>query len=81
MSRRLVAALACRNDGSRLYGKPLQNIVEGKTILDQIVDAIRLIPAIDAIVLGISEGSANLPFVEKARAYGVSHIVALNKME
>jgi spore coat polysaccharide biosynthesis protein SpsF len=75
VSRRLVAALACRNNGSRLYGKPMQNIADGKTILDQIVDAIRLCPAIDAIVLGISEGSANLPFVEKATEYGVSHII------
>ena len=24
--RKLVAALACRNKGSRLYGKPLQNL-------------------------------------------------------
>lgn len=75
MSRRLVAALACRNNGSRLYGKPLQNLFDGKTILDQIVDAIRLCTAIDAIVLGISEGSANLPFVDKAREYGVPHII------
>ena len=26
MKRKLVAALACRNTGSRLYGKPLQKI-------------------------------------------------------
>ena len=25
-SRKLVAAIACRNNGSRLYGKPLQNL-------------------------------------------------------
>ena len=26
MSRKLVAILACRNGGSRLYAKPLQNL-------------------------------------------------------
>ena len=36
--RRLVAALACRVQGQRLYGKPLQNLAAGKTILDQILD-------------------------------------------
>ena len=79
MSRRLVAALACRNNGSRLYGKPLQNLIDETTILDQIVGAIRLCPAINDIVLGISEGSANLPFVEKAREYGVGHIIGDQK--
>jgi spore coat polysaccharide biosynthesis protein SpsF len=79
VSRRLVAALACRNNGSRLYGKPLQNLIDETTILDQIVDAIRLCPAIDDIVLGISEGSANLPFVEKACEYGVGHIIGDQK--
>ena len=26
MRRKLVAAIACRNQGSRLYGKPIQNL-------------------------------------------------------
>ena len=40
MKRKLVAALACRNQGSRLYGKPLQNldIEKGIRIIDNIVD-------------------------------------------
>lgn len=78
-SRRLVAALACRNNGSRLYGKPLQILIDDTTILDQIVAAIRLCPAISEIVLGVSEGSANLPFVEKAQEYGLSHIIGDQK--
>ena len=38
--RKLTVALACRNTGSRLYGKPLQNldIDNGITILDQIIN-------------------------------------------
>ena len=36
MERKLVAAIACRNQGSRLYGKPIQNldVEDGITILD-----------------------------------------------
>lgn len=74
MKRRLVAALACRNDSSRLYGKPMQVLLEGMTILDQIITALKSIPAIDAIVLGISAGSANAPFAEVADAHGIGHI-------
>ena len=35
MKNKLVAALACRNQGTRLYGKPIQNldVKKGITIL------------------------------------------------
>jgi len=75
--RRLIAALACRNEGSRLYGKPLQNldIKRGITILDHMVELIRTIPVIEGIVLGVSEGSANVPFIEYAGKKDIGHIV------
>lgn len=72
--RRLVAALACRNNGSRLFGKPMQNLIGETSILDQIVAAIRRCDVIDDVVLGISEGAANDIFVDKAHAYGVGYI-------
>ncbi|MEQ9397808.1 MAG: hypothetical protein RJQ04_01445 [Longimicrobiales bacterium] len=77
MSRRLVAALACRNQGSRLYGKPLQNLdVEaGVSILDNVVGCLERQPCIDAVVLGVSEGRANQVFVDYARAHGLDWIV------
>lgn len=75
MTRRLVAALACRANGSRLYGKPLQNLAGSTTILDQIVAAIRSFGCVDEIVLGISEGTANLVFLDYARDNGLRHIV------
>ena len=79
--RRLIAALACRSEGSRLYGKPLQNLdIERRiTILDHIVDVIRTIPVIEKIVLGVSEGSANLPYIEYAAKKGIGHIVGSEK--
>ena len=61
MDRKLVAALACRNQGSRLYGKPLQNLdqVRGTRIIDNIVDNLKSIKSIDEIVFGISDGQEN----------------------
>ena len=40
MKRKLVAVLACRNGGSRLYAKPLQNLdeVNKVTIIQYIID-------------------------------------------
>jgi len=75
MRRRLVAALACRNTGTRLYAKPLQRIDAEHTILDQLINALRRMPMIDEIVLGISQGNANLAFVDVAQARGLRHIV------
>lgn len=75
MKRRLVAALACRNQGSRLFGKPLQRINDRLTIIDQIVGALKRFPIVDEIVLGISEGVVNLPFVDVAHQHGVSFIL------
>ncbi len=74
MKHRLVAALACRNNGSRLYGKPMQTLVNDITILDQIIAAIKRFPIIDEIVLGISEGDANAPFVGMAHKHCISYI-------
>ena len=41
--KKLVLALACRNNGSRLYGKPLQSldIKSGFTIMDNIINSLK----------------------------------------
>lgn len=75
MSRRLVAALACRVDGRRLYGKPLQILGGDVTILEQMVSAIRTFPIVEEIVLGISEGAANLTFIDVAHALDCRYIL------
>ncbi len=74
--KKLVAALACRNQGSRLYGKPLQNldIDNGITILDNIINCLQKISAIDAIILGIADGVANDAFVEYANDNNIGYI-------
>lgn len=77
MQRRLIAAIACRNQGARLYGKPLQNldVQKGVRILDNIVACLQTIPCIDGIVLGISEGSENDIYRHIADEKGLSYIV------
>jgi spore coat polysaccharide biosynthesis protein SpsF len=72
--RRLIAALACRVGGARLYGKPLQNLVGEQTILDQILATVDHLDAIDTAVLGISEGIENQPFVDVAKGHRIPYI-------
>lgn len=77
MSRRLVATIACRNQGSRLYAKPLQNldVQRGVRILDNVVDCLSTIVCIDAIVLAISEGGENDVYRSIAIDKGLPFIV------
>jgi len=79
MSRKLVAALACRVQGTRLYGKPLQNLEPGVTIIDHILACTSATPEIGESVLGISEGVENMPFTNIAKRHGVAYIVGDQK--
>ena len=77
MNKKLIAALACRNQGTRLYGKPVQNLdIENKiTILDNIISCLHTITCIDEIVLGISEGIENDIFINIAKQKNIKYIV------
>ena len=77
MNSRLVAVLACRNSGSRLYGKPLQrlDIDSGWRVLDQVVSNLRRFDFIQEIILAISAGSDNLAFKEYASHAGLRFVV------
>tara|TARA_B110000971_G_scaffold217770_1_gene255329 strand:+ start:1569 stop:2321 length:753 start_codon:yes stop_codon:yes gene_type:complete len=77
MRRKLVAALACRNQGSRLYGKPLQNldIEKGIRVIDIIIDGLNSLSCIDKVVLGISEGKDNEVFKSVAKQKGIEYII------
>lgn len=74
--RKLVAVLACRNTGSRLYGKPMQNLDVNRkiTILDHIIACLKSIPAISDIVLAIADGPENLGFVKVAKKHQIGHV-------
>lgn len=81
MQRKLVAAVACRNQGSRLYAKPLQNldVERGVRIIDQIIDCLRSITCVDDIVLGISEGDENEVYKRVAEEKSLGWIVGDQK--
>lgn len=73
---KLIAVLACRNQSSRLYAKPLQNIdvKNGVTILDYIIKQIKFCPCIDGIVLAISEQEENRIYEKVAKKYNLPYI-------
>ncbi len=76
-TRALVAVIACRNNGSRLYGKPMQNldVSSGWKVLDQVIANLSNIHLIDEVVLAISHGSASHCFVDYANAHGLRFVV------
>jgi len=79
--RKLVACLACRNQGTRLYGKPLQNIdVENRlTILEYLVESIKTYKPIDDIVIGAADGLDNLVYERIANELNVKFILGDEK--
>ena len=74
--RKLVATLACRANGSRLYGKPLQmlDIERGTTVIEHMVHLLRTAPEIADIVLAVSHGAENEPFHRIAAQLGIRAI-------
>jgi spore coat polysaccharide biosynthesis protein SpsF len=74
--RKLVAALACRAAGTRLYGKPLQllDIERGVSVLDHMISLAQTEQAIATIVLGVAEGPENDPFVAVAARHGIGAV-------
>jgi spore coat polysaccharide biosynthesis protein SpsF len=74
--RTLVAALACRAGGSRLYGKPLQllDIEQGVSVLGFMLEMLQRESSLAAIVLGVAEGPENEPFHDIAKRYGIQSI-------
>jgi len=75
--RRLVAVLACRNGGSRLYGKPLQrlDVNSGWCILDQVIQNLRKLAPIQSIVLAVSRGIDNYVYSDYASRNNLPYIV------
>lgn len=75
--RKLVACLACRNGGSRLFGKPLQNLDVEKnlSILDYMIEGIKGYKSVSSIVLAISEGVENEIFISIAKRHSLDWII------
>jgi spore coat polysaccharide biosynthesis protein SpsF len=74
--RTLVATLACRAHGTRLYGKPLQalDVARQISVLDYMIAFIKSEPTIAEAVLGVAEGIENEPFHAIATRHGLRSI-------
>ena len=74
---KIVATLACRVQSKRLYAKPLQfiDIDNEICILEYLVSFLKTNKGIDEIVLAISEGDENIPFIRLAEKLKLSFII------
>ena len=75
--RKLIACVACRNQGTRLYGKPLQNLdIEKRiSVIEYMIASIKTYQPVSAIVLGISEGPDNIVYIDVANRNGIEYII------
>lgn len=73
MKKKLVAILACRNNSSRLYAKPLQflDIDKKVTVIDHIIKNLKKIKIINEIVLAIADSKENIIYENVAKKNGV----------
>ena len=69
------ALLACRVTGSRLHGKPVQNLTpEGPMIIESLVSYLKEVKSIRKIALCIAEGNENLVFQNIAEDMGLPYM-------
>jgi N,N'-diacetyllegionaminate synthase len=74
MNTRVVAVLACRNESTRLYGKPLQ-LVGDRPILEHLVSRLELVDVIDDIVLAIADTPSKEAFISFAQKRDMGYTV------
>lgn len=76
MKRKLIAAIACRSSGKRLYGKPLQNldIEKNLSILEFIISKLKKKKCIKNIVLGIANDAGFDVYKNFAKKNSIDYI-------
>jgi len=68
---RIVVTIECRMTSSRLPGKVLMEAVEGKSMLEVMVERVRRITGLDAVVLATTVNAADDPIEELAGRLGI----------
>ena len=73
MKKKLVFVIACRNEGTRLFGKPLQLLdIENRiTILDHLISIVKKINCVDDIIIAIADTDANRIYENIAKLNGI----------
>ena len=81
MKRKLTAVLACRNNGSRLYAKPLQYLDNNKkvNVLKMIIDTLKKEKSIKEIILSISNEKDNLVYKDIAKKEKLNFVLGSDK--
>lgn len=81
MKRKLTAVLACRNNGSRLYAKPLQYLDDNKKVyvLKMIIDTLKKEKKINEIILSISNHKDNFIYMEIAKKEKLNFVLGSDK--
>ena len=75
MNKHMDAILACRVQGGRLYGKPLQHLVDGGiTVIECLLEYLKKIKSIRHIILAISNEPENEGFVRLAEKYDLPFV-------
>jgi len=76
MNKNVDAILACRVQGSRLYGKPLQSLIpDGITVIESLIGYLQAIRSLRKIILAISEGKENYGFIQLAKRLSLPYVV------
>ena len=76
MRKNIDAILACRVQGSRLYGKPLQSLIPGgTTIIESLIEYLQKISSLRKIVLAISKGDENYGFIRLAEKFSLPYVI------
>jgi len=76
MKKTVDAILACRVQGARLYGKPLQTLVPGGiTVIESLVTYLGEISLINKIALAIAEGEENYGFIRLAEENNLPYFI------
>ena len=73
------AILACRVQGSRLYGKPLQPLGPGMSIIENQINSLKSIKSLRSIVLAIAEGNENYGFIRLAKRLNLPYFIGDEK--
>ena len=73
--------MACRNQGSRLYGKPLQNLdIKKIKVIDFLINRIKKIKSINNIVLAISDSIDNDEYINISRNHSLKYVKEMKLM-
>jgi len=71
---KVIAIIAARMGSKRMYGKPLKRL-EGKSIIEHVIDRLKTAELIDEIIIATSPKKENKVFIELAKKIGVKHFV------